>query len=77
MKYGELIDQSIECIKTFNPVYSTVDSHADTFLQTVSLTCPTRCISNSASCHFCRLRIPTRRSSLSKCFTGAYVTKSS
>ena len=26
MKYGELIDQSIECIKTFNPVYSTVDS---------------------------------------------------
>jgi len=35
MKYGELIDQSIECIKTFNPVYSTVDSHADTFLQTI------------------------------------------
>ena len=52
MKYGELIDQSIECIKTFNPVYSTVDSYADTFLQTVSLTCPIHRISNSAFCHF-------------------------
>lgn len=36
MRYGELIDQSIQCVKTFNPIYSTVDSHADQFLQSVS-----------------------------------------
>lgn len=35
MKYGDLIDQAIECVKTFNPVYSTVDSHADKFLESV------------------------------------------
>jgi len=35
MKFGDLIDQSIEILKTFNPVYSTVDSHADTFLKNV------------------------------------------
>lgn len=36
MKYSELIEQSIECIKTFNPIYSTVDSHSDTYLHNVS-----------------------------------------
>lgn len=43
MKFGELIDQAIECIKSYNPVYKTVDSHADEFLSSVSwkhtLTC--------------------------------------
>ena len=32
MKFSELIEQCIECIKTFNPIVSTIDSHADTFL---------------------------------------------
>jgi hypothetical protein len=38
MKFGELIASAIECINTYNPVYSTIDSHADTFLATVSPT---------------------------------------
>jgi len=37
MKFGELITSAIECINTFNPVYSTIDSHADTYLANVSL----------------------------------------
>ena len=35
MKYAELIEKCDECIKTFNPVISTIDSHADTYLVTV------------------------------------------
>jgi hypothetical protein len=37
MKFSELIDLSIECIKTFNPVFKTIDTHADDFLKDVSL----------------------------------------
>ena len=36
MKFGELVEQAIECIKTFNPVIKTIDSHAETFLSGVS-----------------------------------------
>jgi len=36
MKFGELVEHTIECIKTFNPVYKTIDSHADEFLANVS-----------------------------------------
>lgn len=36
MKFGELIDHTIECIKTFNPVYKTIDSHSDEFLAIVT-----------------------------------------
>jgi len=36
MKFGELIDKAIECIKSFNPVFKTIDSHADEFLKCVS-----------------------------------------
>ena len=32
MKFSELIEYAIECIKTFNPVIKTIDSHADDFL---------------------------------------------
>jgi hypothetical protein len=32
MKFSELILQCIECVKTFNPVIKTIDSHADDFL---------------------------------------------
>lgn len=32
MKFGELVEHTIECIKTFNPVYKTIDSHSDEFL---------------------------------------------
>lgn len=37
MKFSELIECCIECIKTFNPVYKTIDTHADDFLRDVSL----------------------------------------
>lgn len=36
MKFGELIDHAVECLKTFNPVIKTIDSHADEFLLKVS-----------------------------------------
>lgn len=36
MKFAELIDHCIECIKSYNPVIKTVDSHADDFLVKVS-----------------------------------------
>jgi hypothetical protein len=35
MKFSELIEQCNECIKTFNPVYNTIDSHADNYLATL------------------------------------------
>jgi hypothetical protein len=35
MKYSELIEKCDECIKTFNPIISTIDSHADTYLSNV------------------------------------------
>lgn len=35
MKFSELIDSCIECIKNFNPIIKTIDSHADDFLKTV------------------------------------------
>ena len=38
MKFSELIESSIECIKTFNPVYKTIDTHADEYLKDVSNT---------------------------------------
>lgn len=37
MKFAELIEHCIECIKTFNPVVKTIDSHADDFIRPVSL----------------------------------------
>ncbi len=35
MKFVEIIDCAVECIKAYNPVCHTVDSHAADFLQTV------------------------------------------
>ena len=35
MKFSELIDHAVECIKTFNPVIKTIDSHADSYLEKV------------------------------------------
>ena len=32
MKFSELIEHSVQCVKSFNPVISTIDSHADSFL---------------------------------------------
>lgn len=37
MKFAELIDHCIDCIKGYNPVIKTVDSHADDFLSKVSV----------------------------------------
>ena len=36
MKFSELIDHAIVCIKGFNPVIKTLDSHADEFIAQVS-----------------------------------------
>ena len=36
MKFSELIDSCIECLKGFNPIIKTIDSHADDFLKDVS-----------------------------------------
>ena len=37
MKFSELIDSCIECVKGFNPIVKTLDSHADDFLVSVSV----------------------------------------
>ena len=36
MKFSELIEHAIVCIKGFNPVIKTLDSHADEFIAQVS-----------------------------------------
>ena len=35
MKFSELIEHCDQCIKSYNPVISTIDTHADTFLGTL------------------------------------------
>lgn len=35
MKFSELIEHCIECIKTFNPIIKTIDSHADAYISEV------------------------------------------
>ena len=35
MKFSELIEHAIECLKTFNPVIKTIDSHADEMIAKV------------------------------------------
>lgn len=37
MKFSELIDSCVECIRTFNPIIKTIDSHADDFLKDVRI----------------------------------------
>jgi hypothetical protein len=75
MKFGELIDQAVECIKSYNPVYKTVDSHADEFLSSVSWQ-HTFIYQTLTSCEY-RLKTPMRKSLLNRCSTDAYVTKNS
>ena len=36
MKFSELIEHAIECVKSFNPIIKTLDSHADEFIKNVS-----------------------------------------
>jgi len=36
MKFAELIEHCTQCIKTFNPVIKTIDSHADDYIRPVS-----------------------------------------
>lgn len=43
MKFSELIEHAVECIKTFNPVIKTIDSHADSYLEKVSNKSKLRC----------------------------------
>jgi hypothetical protein len=37
MKFSELIEMCVEALKSFNPVYKTIDSHADEFLAPVTI----------------------------------------
>lgn len=37
MKFSELIDSCVECVRTFNPIIKTIDSHADDFLKDVNI----------------------------------------
>lgn len=43
MKFSELIEHAVECIKTFNPVIKTIDSHADSYLEKVSCKARLQC----------------------------------
>ena len=43
MKFSELIEHATECIRTYNPVVSTIDSHCDTYLNKVNPTFLTPC----------------------------------
>ena len=36
MKFSDLIEHCVTCIKSFNPVIKTIDSHADEFINNVS-----------------------------------------
>jgi hypothetical protein len=36
MKFSELIDHAVECIKTYNDVIKTLDSHGDEYVKKVS-----------------------------------------
>ena len=36
MKFSELIEHCNTCIKSFNPVIKTIDSHADEYIAQVS-----------------------------------------
>ena len=36
MKFSELIEHAVACIKAFNPVIKTIDSHADEYIKAVS-----------------------------------------
>lgn len=35
MKFSELVEKAVECIKAYNPIVKTVDGHADEFLNHV------------------------------------------
>ena len=35
MKFGELIEKCIDCVKSYNEVVNTIDSHADNYLEGV------------------------------------------
>ena len=72
MKFGELIEHCIACIKQFNPVIKTIDSHADDFISAVSLSL----LSLTISCLFSS-KTHTRKYLLSKCSMDAPGIKTS
>ena len=82
MKFSELIDHAIVCIKGFNPVIKTLDSHADEFIAQVSRLSniplhPTYQSMLTLFAFAYSSRIPTRRSSSSRFSTGARAIKNS
>ena len=75
MKFSELIGHSITCIKTFNPVVTTIDSHADEFIARVSESLPPIDIPLTFYPLAISSRTPTRRSSSNKSSTAARAIK--
>ena len=45
MKFSELLDHAQKCIKSFNPVIMSLDSHADEYISQVSLSSSTMFLS--------------------------------
>ena len=76
MKFSELIEHCVTCIKGFNPVIKTIDSHADEFISQVSVVYSRIDFANPLSC-LDSSRIPMRRSLSSKCFMAALDIKNS
>lgn len=70
MKFSELIDSCIECIKNFNPIIKTIDSHADDFLKDVENNQTLLIVYYSS-------RILMRRSLLSKSSMDVYAIRNS
>ena len=73
MKFSELIEHAIVCIKGFNPVVTTIDSHADEFIAQVSLNHTFFRLTQFLH----SLPTPTRKSLSNKCSTAAPATLNS
>ena len=78
MKFSELIEHCSTCIKEFNPVIKTIDSHADDYIARVS---PQNLLIHvflsDYLTHVCSSRTLTRKSSSNKSSTVAPDTKNS
>jgi len=71
MKFSELIEHAIVCIKGFNPVVTTIDSHSDEFIAQVSPNHTNFCLTLNT---LYSSLTPTKKSSSSKYSTVALAT---
>lgn len=80
MRFSELLEHCITCIKTFNPVIKTIDSHADEYIANVSHFLFFSLYLTNLTAIFCcenRWKILMKKYSLSKFSTVAPDTKNS